>query len=195
MTRRTARLSLRARIYIGAVVATGTLAIGASAYDLTMNPLGSEWLILAGLTLLTGSFSIKLPSINARISVSEAFVFAAVLLFGASAATIIVAFDTIILTGWSRNRPRDRVRAVFNVSAGSAAIWVSAHIFRQILPHTSSPPQLEQLLLPVLVLALFYFAINSSLIAIAVSCEKPISPIHVWKENFAWIGLNYLGGA
>jgi len=160
-----------------------------------MRPLGSEWLILVGLTLLTGSFSIKLPSINARISVSEAFVFAAVLLFTPSAATIIVAFDTIILTGWSRNRSRDRVRAVFNVSAGATAIWLSAYLFRWILPHTSQPPELETLLLPVLILALCYFALNSSLIAIAVSCEKPVSPLHVWKENFAWIGLNYLGGA
>jgi putative nucleotidyltransferase with HDIG domain len=194
MQKRAPKLSFRARAYIGTVVATGALAIGASAYDLATSSPGTEWLILAGLTLLTGSFSIKLPSINARISVSEAFVFAAVLLFGPSAATIIVAFDTIILTGWSRNRARDRVRAVFNVSAGSAAIWLSAHIFRMVLPEPT-PPQLEQLLLPVLLLALCYFAMNSSLIAIAVSCEKPVSPVQVWKENFAWIGLNYLGGA
>jgi len=195
MQKRAPKLSFRARAYIGTVVATGALAIGASAYDLATKSLDNEWLILAGLTLLTGSFSIKLPSINARISVSEAFVFAAVLIFGPSAATIIVAFDTIILTGWSRNRARDRVRAVFNVSAGSAAIWLSAHIFRMVLPQTPSPPQLEELLLPVLLLALCYFAMNSSLIAIAVSCEKPVSPVQVWKENFAWIGLNYLGGA
>jgi putative nucleotidyltransferase with HDIG domain len=195
MTRRTPRLSLRARFYIGSVVATGAVAIGTSAYDLLAKPLGSEWLILAGLTLLTGSFSIKLPSISARISVSEAFVFAAVLLFGPAAATIIVAFDTIILTSWARNRARDRVRAMFNVSAGATAIWLSAHVFRLVLPHTPTPPQLEQLLVPVLLLALCYFSINSSLIAIAVSCEKPVSPISVWKENFAWIGLNYLGGA
>jgi putative nucleotidyltransferase with HDIG domain len=195
MQKRSPKLSFRARAYIGTVVATGALAIGASAYDLATSSPGTEWLILAGLTLLTGSFSIKLPSINARISVSEAFVFAAVLLFGPSAATIIVAFDTIILTGWSRNRARDRIRAVFNVSAGSAAIWLSAHIFRMVLRPTPTPPQLEQLLLPVLLLALCYFAMNSSLIAIAVSCEKPVSPVQVWKENFAWIGLNYLGGA
>jgi putative nucleotidyltransferase with HDIG domain len=195
MQKRTPGLSFRARAYIGTVVAAGALTIGASAYDLATSSRKSEWLILAGLTLLTGSFSIKLPSINARISVSEAFVFAAVLLFGASPATIIVAFDTIILTGWSRNRARDRVRAVFNVSAGSTAIWLSAHVYEKVLPQTSSPPQLDQLLLPVLLLALCYFAMNSALIAIAVSCEKPVSPIQVWKDNFAWIGLNYAGGA
>jgi putative nucleotidyltransferase with HDIG domain len=195
MTRRPPTLSTRARVYIATVVAIGALVIGISAYDLLRRPIGSEWLILAGLTLLTGSFSIKLPSISARISVSEAFVFASVLLYGPSATTIIVAFDTIILTSWARNRTRDRIRAMFNVACGSAAIWVSAHLFRWLLPNTATRPQLEQLLLPVLLLAACYFALNSSLIAIAVSCEKPTSPLNVWKENFAWLGLNYLGGA
>jgi putative nucleotidyltransferase with HDIG domain len=195
MPKRIAGLSIKARIYIATVVAMGTYAIGQSAYELVVRPLGSEWLILAGLTLLTGSFSIKLPSVSARISVSEAFVFAAVLLFGPAAATIIVTFDTIILTTWPRGGARSRVRAIFNVSAGAAAIWLGAHVFRLWLPHTPTSPQLEQLLVPVLLLAASYFVINSSLIAIAVSFEKAVSPVEVWKQNFAWIGLNYLGGA
>src|SRR5215510_14600823 len=152
MTRRPPTLSTRARIYIATVVAVGASVIAISAYDLLRRPIGSEWLILAGLTLLTGSFSIKLPSISARISVSEAFVFASVLLYGPSASTIIVAFDTIILTSWARNRARDRVRAMFNVACGSTAIWISAHVFEVFLPHTAAPRQLEQLLLPVLLL-------------------------------------------
>jgi putative nucleotidyltransferase with HDIG domain len=84
---------------------------------------------------------------------------------------------------------------MFNVACGSAAIWVSAHLFGWLLPNTATRPELEQLLLPVLLLATCYFALNSSLIAIAVSCERPTSPLNVWKENFAWLGLNYLGGA
>ena len=86
-------------------------------------------------------------------------------------------------------------RAIFNVSAGSTAIWVGAHVFRFFLPQTPASPQLEQLLIPVSLLATSYFAINSSLIAIAVGYEKALSPIEVWKNNFVWIGLNYVGGA
>lgn len=195
MPKRATSLSFRARLYIATVVAVGTYVIAESAYDLLVRPIGSQWMWLAGLTILTGSFSIKLPSISARISVSEAFVFAAVLFFGPSAATIIVAFDTLILTGWSHGGDRPRVRALFNVSAGSTAIWVGAHIFRLFLPQTPASPQLEDLLIPVSLLAASYFAINSSLIAIAVSYEKGISAIEVWKNNFVWIIMNYVGGA
>ena len=182
-------------MYFGAVLVAGVAAVTTSVLQLLDQPLKTEWLILAGLTVLTGSFSIKLPSVSARISVSEAFVFAAVLLYGPAVATLIVALDTVILTSWKRGGRRSPLRALFNVSSGSAAIWISAHAFQLLLPVTSSAPRLEQLLVPVLVLAVSYFAINSALIAIAVAAERSLSPFEVWQRNFAWISLNYVGGA
>jgi putative nucleotidyltransferase with HDIG domain len=158
-------------------------------------PPSHQWLVLAGLAFLTGSFSIKLPSINARISVSEAFVFAAVLLFGASAATIIVTIDAIILSSWATSRLHSKVRAAFNICATATAIWVAAHLFRLFLPQTPTSPRLEEIIFPVAVLSASYFAINSFLVAIAVAYEKSSSTLEIWKQNFAWVGLNYVGGA
>jgi putative nucleotidyltransferase with HDIG domain len=187
--------SARIRLYIAAVVTAGSAAVLSSALQLVDQPLRKEWLVLAGLTLLTGSFSIKLPSVSARISVSEAFVFAAVLLYGPPIATLIVALDTIILTSWKRGGRRSPLRAVFNISSGSIAIWIAAHAFQFLLPPSVTAPRLEQLLLPVMVLAFLYFSINSSLIAIAVGSERAVSPFEIWKRNFAWVSLNYVGGA
>jgi putative nucleotidyltransferase with HDIG domain len=195
MANRASRLSLAACIYIAVIVAAGALVVGASVYDLMTAPPSPQWLVLAGLAFLTGSFSIKLPSINARISVSEAFVFAAVLLFGPSAATIIVTIDATILSRWASSRRRPKVRALFNICAAATAIWVAAQLFRALLPQTPSSPRLEELLFPVTVLSASYFAINSSFIAIAVSFEKSSSAIAIWKQNFAWVGLNYVCGA
>jgi putative nucleotidyltransferase with HDIG domain len=195
MQHRATRLSFGARVYITVVVVAGTLAVAASVYDLTVAPPSPQWLVLALLAFLTGSFSIKLPSINARISVSEAFVFAAVLLFGPAAATIIVTLDAIILSSWASSRRHSKVRAAFNICAAATAIWVAAHLFRILLPQTPTSPRLEEIIFPVAVLSATYFAINSFFIAVAVSYEKASSPIEIWKQNFAWVGLNYVGGA
>jgi len=195
MSQRVTRLSSGARVYISVIVAAGTLAVARSVYELIASPPSQQWLVLAGLAFLTGSFSIKLPSINARISVSEAFVFAAVLLFGPSAATIIVTIDAIILTSWTSRKRHSKVRAAFNICAAATAIWIAAHLFRQLLPQTPSSPRLEEIIFPVAVLSATYFAVNSFFIAVAVSYENPSSPIEIWKENFAWVGLNYVGGA
>jgi len=72
------------KAYIAIVVAAGTLAVGHSLYELYSYPFSIQWFVLALLTVLTGSFSVKVSSINAYISVSETFVLASVLLFGTS---------------------------------------------------------------------------------------------------------------
>src|SRR5689334_8216751 len=89
-----------ARIYVVTVVSAGAAAVAEASYRLYLNPLDLQWLILAGLTLLTGFFTVKVPAINARISVSETFVFASVLLFGPPAGTITVLLESLIIVFW-----------------------------------------------------------------------------------------------
>src|SRR5688500_5563444 len=123
-----------ARAFLTIVIAAGAMTIGHSLLSLIQHPIGTDWLVLAALTLLTGSFSIKIPSINARISVSEAFVFAGVLAFGANVATLIVALEALILTSWVRGPSRSPLRALFNMSAGAIAIALACRIFDWMVP-------------------------------------------------------------
>jgi len=62
-----------------------------------------------------------------------------------------------------------------------------------IQPAASAP--LDRLFFPVIVLALSYFSINSWLIATAIAYEQNTSPASIWRTNFSWLSLNYLGGA
>jgi putative nucleotidyltransferase with HDIG domain len=195
MTTAAKKLPLAGRIYIVIVVLAGCGVIGLSAGQIFQEPPHRVWLLLAGLTLLTGSFTLKVPSISARISVSETFVLAAVMSFGPAAATLIVALDTVIVTIWMRGSSRSLMRTLFNMSAGTTAIWVSAHLFEVLAPGPSTGSGLDKLLLPALLLSLSYFAINSSLIAIALGFERKTSPVRIWNQNFTWLSLNYLGGA
>jgi diguanylate cyclase (GGDEF)-like protein/putative nucleotidyltransferase with HDIG domain len=65
----------------------------------------------------------------------------------------------------------------------------------QPLSITNSPLPIRQLLLPLTIFTVIYYLLNSWLIAIAISFEKQTSPVGVWKNNFAWLSLNYFGGA
>ena len=132
MTNVSKNLPFRARIYVAVVVLAGCAAVTQSAASIVQHPPTADWLILAALTLLTGSFTIKVPSISARVSVSETFVLAAVMSFGPAAATMIVALDTLIITVWMRESGRSVTRTLFNMSAGTSAIWISAHLFEAL---------------------------------------------------------------
>ena len=74
----------------------GTLAH--SLYSLYSQPIGWNWFVLAGLTLLTGSATVKLPSVPATISISETFVFTSALLYGPAAGTLTVALDALVIS-------------------------------------------------------------------------------------------------
>src|SRR5512134_3601917 len=96
MTHRPHSLSLQAKVYIGTVIAVGLTVAARSAAQLYIDPPPHHWLILAALTPLTGTFTVKVPALAARISVSEAFVLTSVLMFGPDVGTVIVAFDAMV---------------------------------------------------------------------------------------------------
>lgn len=192
------RLTEPARLYVGMVILAGVVAVCHSIYTLHLYPVSYHWSLLAGLTLLSGSFTVRIPTIPARLSVSETFVFAAVLLFGPAAATMIVVLDTLIISLWLKQRSRRTSRVLFNVAAPSVAIWIASHAFyflADIEPLTRSPRPILPLLGPLVALAVLYFLLNSILVAWAVAFEKRISALTVWRENFLWLSLNYLSGA
>jgi diguanylate cyclase (GGDEF)-like protein/putative nucleotidyltransferase with HDIG domain len=192
------RLTDSARVYVSIVILAGVVAVCHSLYVLRLHPVSYHWTLLAGLTLLSGSFTIRIPTIPARLSVSETFVFAAVLLFGPAAATMIVVLDSLIISLWLKQRSRRPSRVLFNVAAPSVAIWIASHIFyllADIEPLGHSDRPILPLLVPLLALAILYFLLNSMLVAWAVAFEKGVSALTVWRDNFLWLSLNYFSGA
>ena len=176
----------------------GLLVTGHSIVTLAVRPVSNQWLILAGLTLLTGSFSVKIPSIAAKISVSDAFVFASVLLFGPPAATAIVALDSFVMSLWLRRDRRSPLRSLFNLAAVALAIWIAATLFFWLAGATPGDLDevlpLERHLWPLFALAALYFLLNSALVAIALAFERQVNVVDLWWQNFPWFSLNYFAG-
>ena len=197
MTGTSPALPRAGNIFVGAVIATGAVILALSVVRLWTDRSSPEWLFLAGLVILSGAFTIRVPAIPARISVSEAFVFTTVLLYGPSAATIVVILDALSISFWLQRNRRSLVRIPFSLSASALAIWTSGQLYRALLGEGVSATEipLNELLLPLLVLALGYFLLNSGLVAIAMAFERRVSVLSFWRANFLWLGLNYLGGA
>jgi HD domain/GAF domain len=187
-----------AKLYVLAVIVAGSCTVIASAYDLLRDAMGYRWLILAALTLLSGSASVKLPSIPASLSVSETFVITSVLLFGPSVGTLIVALDGLIISLWLNRKRKELHRVLFNMCAPALSIWVSATLcfaLAGIRPLMIAPGGILDFILPLIAFTILYFLINSWLIAYAVSFETGQSALHVWNSNLVWLSLNFFGGA
>ena len=192
-----ANLPPTVKAYVSAVVLVGFATLAHSVHRLFVDPIGAQWFTLAALTLLTGSFTVKVPSINAHISVSETFVFTSVLLFGPSAGAMTVLLECLIINFWIKHgRPVHRI--LFNITAPAIAIWVSGNVFfliSGIEPYSKHGTPLQSLFLPLLVFTTLYFLLNSSLVAIALGLETGQSPFRIWWKNFTWLSVNYFSGA
>lgn len=185
--------------YLWTVIVIGLAIVAWSVFEWSANPIPWQWFLLAGLTLISGSATVRLPSSShASISVSEVFVFIAILLYGRAAGTVIVALDGLIISFWLAKRHRELSRAFFNVAAPALSAWCAAEVFfvtSGIAPLTTQPATLNQILLPLGLSALVYFGTNTWLVTFAIFFERKVKPLEVWLANFAWLSLNYFAGA
>lgn len=191
-------LSPKGQLYVAIVAAAGLLVIGHCITMLLASPINWEWGILAGLTLLSGSFTVRIPSFQARISVSETFVFTSVLLFGTCAGTLTVALDVLIVAITSQRRTLQPIRVLFNISAASLSIWTASNLFyfvSGIEPLSVAPARVPELLWPLVLLTAVHFTLNSGLVAVALGSERNESAFAIWRRIFPWLSINYFGGA
>lgn len=187
------------QLYVPLISATGLLVVGHCISALIREPVPLQWLVLAALTLLTGSFTVKVPSIPVRLSVSETFVFASVILFGTCTGTITVALDVLVATFSGKGRKaRHPLRVLFNVSSATLSIWCASQAFYAIAdaaPFSGQQIELRTLLVPLLALAGTYFLLNSGIVAGAIALQSGVSPFHIWRANFLALSINYLAAA
>src|SRR5439155_19795293 len=143
-----------------------------SIRQLWLAPVGTQWFTLVALTLLTGSSTIGMSAIPARVSVSESFVFASGLLFGTAAGTITVVLETLVMSFWLQPSSRSAHRVLFNVAAPAIAIWTSGTAFfwfSGISPYSfNQATPLPVLFLPLAVFTALYFLLNTWLVAFAL---------------------------
>jgi hypothetical protein len=193
-------MSGRGLFFVWAVILVGFTCLGDALRQFALHPPGSQWLVVVLLTLVSGTATVKLPSIPAHISVSETFLFSAVLLFGPAPGVLTVVLDALIAVIKAARRVRKREQIIFNLAAPALSLWVAAHLFYatakiQPLAEQNQAVHIGALVGPLLLFTLTYFSLNSGLVAMAVGFQKRISPFAVWREHLMWLSLNYFGGA
>jgi len=183
------------RALVGAVGATGLFV---TLYAIAVRwgtHIPVEWIAFSLLTFASGMFTLKIPSIDALLSVSEIFAFSCVLLFGPELGAITVTIDALLL---SLRRKHGLTFTVFNVGNLTLSVWASGALFfwaAGVGPQADIATPAGGLILPLGVLAATYFLINSSLTASIVAAEARRSALVVWREHFMPLAPTYAAGA
>lgn len=192
------RLQRAGRAYFRLIPLVGACVLGWALLDLVLHPPSPAWLALATLTILTGSFTVKIPGLVARLSVSEPFVFAATLWFGPPVGAVTAALDALIMSLWLMPSLKTVERVSFNVSVLVISVFVASQGFFVLAGIDARNPvynSLAEFILPLYLFTACSFLLNSGLVAVAISFERGQSAFKIWREQFLWLSLNYFGGA
>ena len=184
-----------ATAYIAVVAAGGFLAVIFGLANVIRHPVPIQVLVLLGLTLLSGSATLTMPSFPVSFSISETFTMTAALLFGPGVGVLIVAADALAISLRARiHRPR---RLIFNATAPPLAMWAAAHLFFTLAgvgPLSATSVGMWRLLPPFVLFVGAYFVCNTGFIAWAVSLETGADFSRIWKEHFLGLWVSYLCG-
>jgi putative nucleotidyltransferase with HDIG domain len=191
-------MQLAQRLFLPLIVVAGVAVVGVSVFQLANAPLDVRWFVLAGLTVLSGSATLRLPGTAVSFSISDSFTMAAALLFGPAAGTVTVAIDGLVISRRLARRPIPARRVFYNATAPPLAMWCAAQVFLW-LAGTDSVARGEitflQFIGPLIVFASVFFILNTGLVAVAIAFEQRVSPVQFWREHFRGLWLTYYGGA
>jgi hypothetical protein len=181
------------------VVGIGLGIIGISLYRVIHDQIPGYWLIMAALAFIAGSFSLKIPGMNGRVSAGDSIICLCLLLFGPFAGAITAAVDALGGSLRCKTSFRRLHFALYNstssavsaLAAGSAALALLGKpmLFGQTDVLASS------LLLPLLVMASAHYLLNTGLVAGAVAAEKSLNFLNTWRDGFMWTCVNYMASS
>jgi len=187
-------LSLRTRTYISAVAAVGLPIAAYCTYTLVHRGVAPVFFVFALLTLVSGRFTLKIPSVEAYCSPSEMFTFTNVLLFGPEAGAITLAVDSLLFA-WQRRLTA--AQTLFNFANLALSVWVAGTLFYRIAgigPLFAADVVPSSLMMPLAVFAATYYVVNSGLTATAIAFARRRSVAAVWREHFLWLGPGCAAG-
>src|SRR5687767_13732072 len=173
-------------VYITAVVALGGWLLGRAVHELIAHPPGTTWLALLALATFASSFKVKLPSLPAQLSASEAFVCSTVLLFGPAAGAVTVAVDALVITFWMEDRQKSISKVLFNATAPVVAITAGASVFFRTFSldvHGVRGAEISSIAGPALLMCVTYFVCNAVLVASVIAIHRGSVALRQWRRN------------
>lgn len=182
-----------ARAYISGVILLGAPLFAYSLYRASTDN-NFHWLYLVALTVITSCFPVRLPLLKTNtqsfsITVSDVFIFSAILLFGPFVAAIVAVMEGLISS--LRLKVKRMYKRLFNGAQLAIVAFIVGRVFEILQAGTGNLAagrltNVDRLLFEAVICGLLYFGLNSTLVAVAMSLvmRQPLGKL--WRKNFLW---------
>src|SRR5215208_1583415 len=157
--------------------------------------LGLRFILISLVTLAFGSrVSVAIPRVRGQISISDTFIFFALLFFGGEAAVLLAAADGFCS---SMRITKKKLVMGFNAGVYICSTFLTVVILRALFGDIQTLPLGDQsaYISAVCVMALMQYVTNSGMVAAGVALRSGLPVWQMWRQNFLWTSITYFAGA
>ncbi|HEY8560168.1 MAG TPA: EAL domain-containing protein [Pyrinomonadaceae bacterium] len=178
------------------VTAIGALCLAAAILKLPFEKIDLRFLFLAAFTVCLGSrITVQIPKFKSHISVSDTFIFFALLFFGGEAAVVLAALEAFCSAWRFCNK---KITVFFNAGAmalSTSLVVAALYLFGIDTEAERHGRTINDFIITVSVLAFVQFFANTGLSSVygALKSEKPWW--ETWKTHYLWVFVTYSIGA
>src|SRR5215210_1906103 len=170
------------------IAGVGTLVCAYTASRLPLERIDMRFLLLAVMTVIVSSrIAVQIPRFDTNVTVSDTFIFLAILLYGGEAGIMLAAAEGLC-SGVRISKSKKPVTILFSGAVMACStfitVWVTRFAFgmnEDLYRHTPS------LLLSALsMMALAQYISNTGMVAVVLASKnnQPIWP--TWSKHYLW---------
>jgi diguanylate cyclase (GGDEF)-like protein/putative nucleotidyltransferase with HDIG domain len=166
--------------YCGFTVATSTISI--------------QWVLLSVVTVIMVSrVDIGIPKTASAMTLTDAFIFISVLLYGPYPSVILAGVDAAFCTLQYKGKRRV---IFFNAAVMSLSVFASSMMVTLIFGDLAAlSDELDRLAMAAGLLALLHYVFNTGMVSIATALKNRSNVINTWKQCYLWTSVTYFAGA
>ncbi|HEX8459450.1 MAG TPA: ATP-binding protein [Pyrinomonadaceae bacterium] len=184
-----------AKPFMWSIIVLGAAVCAQSIYRLPLAQLDLLFLLLVVATVITSNIAVPLPGVNGRITVSETFLFLALLLYGGETAILLAALDGFFS---SRLISRKAITLAYNAAQLALSTYITFRVLRLFFGDVINLAQGDfsvNFLIAVCIMGLVQHVGNSVLASTAQALKHEQSIWHVWSRDCLWPSITYFAGA
>jgi diguanylate cyclase (GGDEF)-like protein/PAS domain S-box-containing protein len=184
--------------YMLTVVLAGSACLALAAVGLPLGRFDVQLLVLLCLTIGLGSrISVQIPRFKSHISVSDTFIFLALLLYGGQVAIILSVIEAVIS---SRRFCSRNLTIAFNGAAFAISTSCVVLVLRTLGLDTEGQlhgheGRFSDFVIALSAIALTQFFVNTVLASVHDSLKDAIPYWETWKSKYLWVFPTYFIGA
>ena len=164
--------------------------------QINFSELGFNFLFFSFITLaLVSRIVVKIPRVKGQVSVTDTFIFLAILLFSGEAGILLAGTDALVSSlRFSKSKLIISFNTAVSIVSTFATVWTLRLLFGSINNLTQEDFS-SNFVVAFSVMGLTQYVANSGLVAACVAFRSNQPVWTTWRESFLWTSVTYFAGA